>query len=274
MSKLSCEVIKDLLPSYIDDICSKDSKELIEEHISECGDCAAFLDKMRAIEIVSDKANEKEIDYMKKVKRHIINKDLISLGLLFGFIAIGMTVVIINYGDIPTKLYYALLPILVFSSYYMLSDHAAKAVNTKWKVLASILGLGLICYSIFLEFRMIKWVEHGIYPFGMSTNQVGPFVYYQLLTITIIQIVLFIGTILVSVKSANSHGMLLDICVAGICLALAFISMLKRMDSIESFAAARNNTILILLAEGVFMAVIISILERRKSSLKYTIDES
>ncbi len=273
MSKLSCEVIKDLLPSYIDDICSKDSKELIEGHISECGDCAAFLDKMKAIEIVSDKANEKEIDYMKKVKRHIINKDLISLGLLFGFIAIGMIVVIINYGDIPTRLYYALLPILVFSSYYMLSDHATKTVNTKWKVLTSILGLGMICYSILLEFRMIQWVELGIYPFGMSTNQVGPFVYYQLLAITIIQIVLFIGTILVTVKGANSHGILLDICVTGICLALASISILKRMDSLEAFVTARNNTILILLAEGIFMAVIVSILERRKSNLKYTTDE-
>lgn len=34
--KISCDVIKDLLPLYIDDILSNDSKNLVDEHIEEC----------------------------------------------------------------------------------------------------------------------------------------------------------------------------------------------------------------------------------------------
>ena len=32
----NCEVIRDLLPLYADDVCSGRSRELIEEHLQEC----------------------------------------------------------------------------------------------------------------------------------------------------------------------------------------------------------------------------------------------
>lgn len=270
MSKLSCEVIKDLLPSYVDGICSKNSKELIEEHISECMDCNKLLDRMKNIEIVADKTDEKEIDYMKKIKRYNANKNLIGLGLLIVFIVIGMAIIVGNYGNVPIRLYYVILPILIFGSYYMLSDHTTKMKNTKWSIGMSILGIILICYSLILEFSILNWVEGGVYPFGINPNKLAPFVYHQLLANAIIQIAIFIGTILVSVKTKNSHGMLLDISITGCCLAFAFISSLKTVSTIESFITVRNNSILILLIEGVLMAVIIFMLDRRKIRSKYT----
>jgi hypothetical protein len=41
--KTSCEIIKDLLPLYHDNVCSAESRALIEEHIKECPACAKFL---------------------------------------------------------------------------------------------------------------------------------------------------------------------------------------------------------------------------------------
>ena len=37
--KVKCAVINDLLPLYVDDVLSKESRELIEEHIRECESC-------------------------------------------------------------------------------------------------------------------------------------------------------------------------------------------------------------------------------------------
>ena len=37
--KISCEVIQDLLPLYVDQICSEHSKCLVEEHLRECEKC-------------------------------------------------------------------------------------------------------------------------------------------------------------------------------------------------------------------------------------------
>lgn len=46
MNKMSCEIIKDLLPLYYDDVCSNDSKLLVEKHINECTSCRKYLDNI------------------------------------------------------------------------------------------------------------------------------------------------------------------------------------------------------------------------------------
>ncbi len=63
-----CEVIRDLLPLYADDVCSGRSRELIEEHLQECPDCSAMLEKLRTHEIETDLQEEKEqvIEYQAK----------------------------------------------------------------------------------------------------------------------------------------------------------------------------------------------------------------
>lgn len=48
MEKISCEVIRDLLPLYCDDVCSEDSRSLIEMHLEGCPECRTLLRKMRA----------------------------------------------------------------------------------------------------------------------------------------------------------------------------------------------------------------------------------
>ncbi|MCI8962403.1 MAG: zf-HC2 domain-containing protein [Eubacterium sp.] len=72
MSKnLSCEIIRDLLPSYVDNILSDASVQAVEEHIRECEACAKILADMGLPEeTVQEKLRQdREINYLKKVKR-------------------------------------------------------------------------------------------------------------------------------------------------------------------------------------------------------------
>lgn len=46
-----CNVIRDLLPLYADQICSEESRELVDGHLAQCGDCSALLEQMRSTEI-------------------------------------------------------------------------------------------------------------------------------------------------------------------------------------------------------------------------------
>ena len=41
MSRINCNVTKDLLPLYADKVLSEDSVALVEEHLSECENCRA-----------------------------------------------------------------------------------------------------------------------------------------------------------------------------------------------------------------------------------------
>lgn len=44
--KVKCAVINDLLPLYVDDVLSQESRELVEEHIKECEACRKTLENM------------------------------------------------------------------------------------------------------------------------------------------------------------------------------------------------------------------------------------
>lgn len=48
MSRISCDVIQDLLPLYHDHVCSADTKALVEEHLAECPKCRETLSQLSA----------------------------------------------------------------------------------------------------------------------------------------------------------------------------------------------------------------------------------
>ena len=45
--KLPCEIVRDLLPSYMDELTSEKSTEAVEEHIKECEKCQNVLEEMK-----------------------------------------------------------------------------------------------------------------------------------------------------------------------------------------------------------------------------------
>ena len=58
MSKISCNVIQDIMPLYVDEIVSEDTKKLVEEHLKECEDCRKEMEKMRAKIILPNRKNQ------------------------------------------------------------------------------------------------------------------------------------------------------------------------------------------------------------------------
>ena len=49
-----CEMIADLLPLYIDGVCSPASKRAVEEHLAGCPDCRDILEKLKDVSIDSE----------------------------------------------------------------------------------------------------------------------------------------------------------------------------------------------------------------------------
>ena len=45
-NKIPCAVIKDLLPSYAEDMTSPETCELVREHLQECPDCQSVYEAM------------------------------------------------------------------------------------------------------------------------------------------------------------------------------------------------------------------------------------
>lgn len=72
--KFNCSIVDDLLPLYVEDICSEDSKTALEEHLQECASCREKLARMKNSNIISNEKKEESqiqiINYAKKIKRH------------------------------------------------------------------------------------------------------------------------------------------------------------------------------------------------------------
>ena len=80
--KYKCGIIKDLLPLYVDHVCSDESKELIDEHLLECEKCKAYMDSLRESQDVEAAAYDEEKE-RRKVKMMLgMKKKIVSRNIL------------------------------------------------------------------------------------------------------------------------------------------------------------------------------------------------
>lgn len=99
MSKIPCELIRDLFPSYIDKLTSDTSNQIIEEHVSECGECSNILNDMKAEYDKPHTATDAElieIDFLKKNKRKnkkILIASLSVILIIFTVLALRLYVI-------------------------------------------------------------------------------------------------------------------------------------------------------------------------------------
>ena len=77
MEKINCNVIQDILPLYIDDVVSDDTKELVEEHLQNCEICQRVYHETK-----TDLENDMKISAQTKESSHEAN-DLKSFRKFF-----------------------------------------------------------------------------------------------------------------------------------------------------------------------------------------------
>lgn len=67
MEKITCMVVGDLLPLYCDDVCSGDSREIVEAHLQTCPKCSEMLQKMRMEYRLSNEEEQKQEEMVKNM---------------------------------------------------------------------------------------------------------------------------------------------------------------------------------------------------------------
>ncbi|THF77815.1 zf-HC2 domain-containing protein [Cohnella fermenti] len=67
--RLSCQIVQDLLPNYIEGLTSEFTNKSIQEHLASCGECRRVLEQMTQDTQEIGAAPPKQIDFLKKIKR-------------------------------------------------------------------------------------------------------------------------------------------------------------------------------------------------------------
>lgn len=72
--KLPCNVILDLLPLYHDQVCSDETKALVEEHLLSCESCKEILKSMGG-ELPIPKQDIESVEILKSIKKELRTKE-------------------------------------------------------------------------------------------------------------------------------------------------------------------------------------------------------
>lgn len=86
--KYPCNLIQDLLPLYIDGVCSEESVEIIDEHLSECAACKKYYTALcEADEVVVTPQNTdremKKAASFQAVKKKLLRKQVLVVAIAF-----------------------------------------------------------------------------------------------------------------------------------------------------------------------------------------------
>lgn len=93
---ISCNVIGDLLPLYIDDVLSDDSRELVESHLNNCESCRESAEKMGKTIVIS---NDTDGEKIKKLKKSVSVKKIVVSSLFGLMILFGLGFYLFYYGN-------------------------------------------------------------------------------------------------------------------------------------------------------------------------------
>ena len=98
--KNECEIVNDLLPNYVEDLVSEETKKFVEKHISGCGKCNKKLDILKEdrneVEAKSKKEQKIELNHLKKYNKKMLFLKILLITIL-SIIVIGIVFVVSRY---------------------------------------------------------------------------------------------------------------------------------------------------------------------------------
>lgn len=88
---MSCEIIRDLIPLYIDNCCSEKSVAVVEEHLKNCPECKKLFDDMNTPPDINTPCEApKKLSKINDWKASVLQSALFFIS--FGLITLGVAV--------------------------------------------------------------------------------------------------------------------------------------------------------------------------------------
>lgn len=86
---MNCNIIKDIIPLYIDECCSEESKQLVEEHLKQCDACKKLCEDMKSpSDTVTVSQMPKTFHKLRDWKASVLQSVLLFLS--FALIVVGV----------------------------------------------------------------------------------------------------------------------------------------------------------------------------------------
>lgn len=265
MEKMNCDIIQDLIPSYIDGICSEASKNCVEEHIANCAECREIVALCRNNALTGNQAEQKALEGLRKIKAKmkylfIANKLLLTVLVSFG---------------IRTFLYHTryhlILPFTILFAVCMCVN-LVTGINRQGAqrpekadyiicVLSIIINIFIPLLSYYTMQKSITTPESIL--FGVGAAEIGLLLDRLIFAVFLIQLLFFFYHLLRLDKRKGNTAVLSCSAVTGIFLTSVYHAFFGRLYTPESSWAAffQINAISIIVA---VIGILISVFLGRK----------
>lgn len=264
MSNISCNVIRDLLPSCIDGIASRDSVRLTEEHLAECAECRDFKCRLEKPDFhVMHEADS--LDYMKKIRRLA---DLKSAICFLFLLVTGIFFLEYTRDLHRTRPFFILVAVMLLCNYLLFFDNVQKQTGKKIKaVAANGLSILLTVYvMLILQLSTYNWLNNLSAPFFIDYEDLGPFLHNQLMMVMVVEIIIWLRELVLHIRNAHFSIISSSFGIIGFYMSLYYIRMLGTIETLDVFHKIRNNALL-LFAEGIVILLLILLAEKAKTRL-------
>ena len=81
---MKCEIIRDLLPSYVDGLTSEESNREITAHVAECAPCKEILEQMQEEMQTKEEKEGRKINPFRKFNRRIMSAVAVAVAVCIG----------------------------------------------------------------------------------------------------------------------------------------------------------------------------------------------
>lgn len=92
--KYPCEIVRDLMPLYLDGIASGQSRQMVDEHLSACKACSALFSQMKNNELEIE-VKEEKTDVIARQRKVFKRKSALAGSVLAGIFMIPILVCLI-----------------------------------------------------------------------------------------------------------------------------------------------------------------------------------
>lgn len=163
---MKCEIIRDLLPLYMDNVCSRESSQLVEDHLAGCKECREEKQKMKQSTELDEMSVQQNMDEEKlleqgkkniedKVKRDFLFKgaviDLFINAFIAAFVLYTIQGEVLSIlGKTTAFLVGAAMPVMfiVWEIIFLVKDSRNKEVPVSQMIAMSSICLKILAFVI------------------------------------------------------------------------------------------------------------------------------
>ncbi len=267
MAKIHCNIIHDLLPSYVDKIASEESNQMIEDHFRECKSCKKVYETLKENDFVVEKADAGIAGYLKKLewKKRVEHRGMLLLTvflfLLQIFLNFGNNATL--FGDYVTQfslyiancIFYPMYVILLRNILGTWKEH--RFYSKTEKGILTIEGISLFYMIGMFYCLFIKMANGETRPYGLETHQTGPFLNGQLIVFIVVYFLMFFVYFILRRKERKYNQNIMIMLLAGIAIFLNIRVGMHGMESVLSMIKVVSICLGAVIIESILLSIFV-----------------